>query len=114
MQHVNGPVTLCRSRYAEDCLEAAVRPAVGQYVLLGAGWTASLFRSPAWPAGLQIFEVDHPATQALKRQRLAGLGWPTRRAALIPLDFTARPGEGLKKKNGLVIRRERKMLSLYG
>ncbi|NMB89467.1 MAG: class I SAM-dependent methyltransferase [Chloroflexi bacterium] len=101
MQHVNGPVTLCRSRYAEDCLEAAVRAGVGQYVLLGAGLDSFAFRSPAWAAGLQIFEVDHPATQALKRQRLAGLGWPIPAGLhFIPLDFTRQSLEDGLKSGG--------------
>src|SRR5713226_3717335 len=29
----------------------------------------------SWYRQLQVFEVDHPVTQAFKRQRLAELGW---------------------------------------
>jgi methyltransferase (TIGR00027 family) len=38
---------------------------------------------------LQIFELDHPATQAFKRQRLAELGWEVPAFLhFVPVDFT--------------------------
>ncbi len=63
-----------RNRYAEDCLREAVSRGVGQYVLLGAGYDTFAYRQPAWAAGLTIFEVDHPLTQAAKRELLASRG----------------------------------------
>lgn len=42
-----------------------------QYVILGAGLDTFAYRRQA--AGLRVFEVDYPATQAWKRERLAGL-----------------------------------------
>jgi methyltransferase (TIGR00027 family) len=62
---------LLRSRYAEDRLEAAVGRGVAQYVLLGAGLDTFAYRQPHWTRGLRIIEVDHPASQAYKRERLA-------------------------------------------
>ena len=63
----------CRSRYVEDRLAAAVRRGVRQYVLLGAGLDTFAYRSDlAWQ--VRVFEVDHPATQAWKRQRLSATG----------------------------------------
>ena len=58
-----------RSRLAEDALAQAVAAGVRQYVVLGAGLDTFAYRNP-YPA-LRVFEVDHPATQAWKRQRLA-------------------------------------------
>jgi methyltransferase (TIGR00027 family) len=58
-----------RSRLAEDALAQAVAAGVRQYVVLGAGLDTFAYRNP-FPA-LRVFEVDHPATQARKRQRLA-------------------------------------------
>ena len=58
-----------RSRVAEDELAQAVAAGVRQYVVLGAGLDTFACRNP-YP-GLRVFEVDHPATQAWKRQRLA-------------------------------------------
>jgi methyltransferase (TIGR00027 family) len=59
-----------RSRFAEDELAAAVARGVKQYVVLGAGFDTFAYRNP-FPE-LRVFEVDHPDTQAIKRQRLAG------------------------------------------
>src|SRR4029077_18672202 len=58
-----------RSRLAEDALAQAVAAGVRKYVVLGAGLDTFPHRNP-YPA-LRVFEVDHPATQAWKRQRLA-------------------------------------------
>lgn len=58
-----------RSRYAEDNLALAIKGSVTQYVLLGAGLDTFAHRNP-WPH-LRVFEVDHPATQAWKRDLLA-------------------------------------------
>ncbi len=58
-----------RSRIAEDALATAVASGVDQYVVLGAGLDTFAYRNP-FPH-LRVFEVDHPATQAWKRTRLA-------------------------------------------
>src|ERR1700675_701916 len=75
-----------RSRYAEDELARAVAQGVAQYVVLGAGLDTFAYRNPH--DGLHVFEVDHPATQAWKREQLqtAGMVIP---AALtfVPIDF---------------------------
>jgi methyltransferase (TIGR00027 family) len=63
-----------RSRFAEDELaEAAVR-GVRQAVMLGAGLDTFAYRQPAWADALGIAELDHPASQASKLQRLAAAG----------------------------------------
>jgi len=54
-----------RSRYAEDQLAASVAGGVDQYVILGAGLDTSAYRGVA-SSGVNIFEVDHPNTQAWK------------------------------------------------
>lgn len=65
---------ITRARYAEDALEAAVERGVTQYVIIGAGFDSFAYRRPSWAAELTVFEIDHPATQAMKRQRLAECG----------------------------------------
>ncbi len=62
---------LLRSRFAEERLREAVARGVTQMVVLGAGLDTFAFRQPAWAAPLRIFEVDHPASQHVKRERLA-------------------------------------------
>jgi methyltransferase (TIGR00027 family) len=61
-----------RARYAEDELAQAVRRGVTQFVILGAGLDTFGYRNP-FP-NLRVFEVDHPATQEWKRQRLHAEG----------------------------------------
>jgi methyltransferase (TIGR00027 family) len=65
---------LLRTRYAEDLLAEAVARGVHQFVVLGAGLDTFAFRQPGFARPLQIYEVDHPATQAWKRERLAAVG----------------------------------------
>lgn len=77
-----------RSRFAEDQLAEAVQAGVRQYVLLGAGLDTFAYRQPAWARPLQIIEVDQPASQAFKRERLghAGVAIPDN-VTFCPLDF---------------------------
>ena len=60
-----------RSRYAEDQLERAVQRGATQYVVLGAGLDTFAYRNPHAQREVRVFEVDYPATQEWKRQRLA-------------------------------------------
>lgn len=71
---------ITRSRHAEDALHAAVARGCTQYVMVGAGFDSYALRTPLPAAQLAIFEVDHPATQQLKRQCLAAIGQPAREA----------------------------------
>ncbi len=64
-------LTTARSRIAEDALAAAVERGIRQIVILGAGLDTFALRNPHQAAGIRIYEVDHPATQAWKRRRLA-------------------------------------------
>jgi methyltransferase (TIGR00027 family) len=65
---------ILRTRYAEDALAAALARGIDQYVLLGAGFDSFAHRRPADARALLIYEIDHPATQGLKRQRLQACG----------------------------------------
>jgi methyltransferase (TIGR00027 family) len=77
-----------RSRFAEQSLAAAVERGVRQYVVLGAGLDTFAHRNPFADAGLRVFEVDHPATQAWKRARLAAAGLaPPSSLTFAPIDF---------------------------
>jgi len=75
-----------RSRIAEDNLAAAVKRGVRQYVLLGAGLDTFGYRNPH--LGVRVFEVDHPATQAWKREILgrAGISEPDS-VTYVPVNF---------------------------
>ncbi|NND66659.1 MAG: class I SAM-dependent methyltransferase [Halioglobus sp.] len=65
---------ILRTRYTEEALAAAVARGVRQYVIIGAGFDSFMLRQPAWAQGLTIIEIDHPASQALKRRRLEECG----------------------------------------
>ena len=76
-----------RTRFAEDALAAAVERGVRQHVVLGAGLDTYAYRG-ACRDRLRIFEVDHPATQAWKRQRLADAAIPLPPSlTFAPIDF---------------------------
>jgi methyltransferase (TIGR00027 family) len=66
---------VARSRYAEDRL---VSGGYRQYVILGAGLDSFAWRRADLVGWLRLFEVDHPASQAWKRGRIAELGLPVR------------------------------------
>jgi methyltransferase (TIGR00027 family) len=75
-------VTTVRARYAEERLAGH-----GQYVILGAGLDTYGYRGNP---EINVFEVDHPATQEWKRGLLAkaGISVPGR-VVLVPVDFEA-------------------------
>jgi len=71
-----------RTRFAEDALAEAAARGVRQLVVLGAGLDTFAYRNPFEAAGLKVFEVDHAATQAWKRHRLADAGMYDRKSVL--------------------------------
>ena len=79
-------VVVSRSRFSEEALAASVARGTRQVVVLGAGLDTFALRNP-FPA-VRVFEVDFPATQAWKRERLseAGLAIP-HTLAFAPVDF---------------------------
>ena len=76
-----------RSRFAEDSLAAAVAGGVRQYVVLGAGLDTFAHRNPFEAEGLKVFEVDHPLTQAWKREQLARAGLSSGSLVFASVDF---------------------------
>jgi methyltransferase (TIGR00027 family) len=76
-----------RTRFAEDALAAAFERGVRQLVVLGAGLGTYAYRGMLRDR-LHVFEVDHPATQAWKRQRLAEAAIPLSASlTFAPIDF---------------------------
>jgi len=77
-----------RSRFAEDCLDAAVARGVRQVAILGAGLDTFSLRNPHTSLGVRVFEVDHPTTQAWKCERFAeaGLAVPAS-LTFVPVDL---------------------------
>jgi methyltransferase (TIGR00027 family) len=76
-----------RSRWAEERLARAVAAGVRQYVVLGAGLDTFSLRNPFQQ--LRIFEVDHPATQQFKRDRVVAAGLQAQQQAIyVAIDFS--------------------------
>jgi methyltransferase (TIGR00027 family) len=79
----------CRSRYAQDALALAAAAGVAQYVLLGAGLDSFAYRG-GLAGRVRVFEVDHPASQEVKRAALAAAGIPVPAGvAFVPADLAA-------------------------
>lgn len=76
-----------RVAYLDRLVGVAIdRLGARQIVILGAGYDTRAARLPR--AGVRFFEVDHPATQAAKRARLAELdGYPIDAATYVTCDF---------------------------
>ncbi|WP_117195226.1 class I SAM-dependent methyltransferase [Rhizobium terrae] len=77
-----------RSRFADDCIAREAGLGLRQVVMLGAGLDTFGLRNPHRDAGLRVFEVDHPATQAWKKERLAAseIALPSE-LTFVPVDF---------------------------
>jgi methyltransferase (TIGR00027 family) len=73
-------------RFAFIDAQLAAHPAQ-QVVILGAGLDTRAFRLQAL-RGKRVFEVDHPDTQAYKRERVGRLGPPLADLRFAAVDFT--------------------------
>lgn len=76
---------LCRKRYADDHVTAAVAVGIDQIVVLGAGLDTRGYRLGG---SARVFEVDLPANIDTKRARVrAAFGAVPDHVRLVPLDF---------------------------
>jgi methyltransferase (TIGR00027 family) len=83
-----------RTAFFDRVVVSSIDRGVAQVVIGGAGYDGRAFRY-AKP-GVRWFEVDHPATQADKLERVTRLGLAAPQVRFIPADFTADPvGEPL-------------------
>ena len=79
---------ILRPRYAEDHLLAAIAEGIGQHAILGAGLDTFSLRHKALADRVRIFELDHPATQAMKRVRVRRAhGDIPPNLVFVPIDF---------------------------
>jgi methyltransferase (TIGR00027 family) len=88
--HIGGPgpraSAVARTRLIDDAILDALE-SVAQVVILGAGFDSRAHRLPGL-GERAIFEVDHPATQATKRERLQRVKTPRPATVeLVPVDF---------------------------
>lgn len=99
IQNQIAPISLSRSRYTEDMLKLSIKLGVKQYVILGAGFDTFTFRNPELLEEIEVFELDHPATQELKLNRIKMAGWEIpKNLHFVPVDFSKNNfAEAIKK-----------------
>ena len=86
-----------RTRYFDDMLDAQIAAGIGQVVILGAGLDTRAVRKAS--AGVRYFEIDDPATMALKRRRYADARIDTG-VTLIPGNYVTDGMIDLLRSNG--------------
>lgn len=85
------PTTLSRSAYCDNVLLHELTLGVEQYVILGAGLDTFGLRHPELNKHLQIFEIDHPATQQFKQTRIENANYTVPdNLHFVSMDFTKR------------------------
>ncbi len=79
---------LARTHHMDRVVSDEVAAGATQVVFLGAGLDSRAYRLREELAGAALFEVDHPVTAAVKRQRLdAVFGGPPEHVRYVQVDF---------------------------
>ena len=104
--------TIARTRHFDEALLAGLRAGVEQVVILGAGYDSRAFRFKDELRGVQVFELDHPGTQARKKQLLeASNAKVPANLTLIGIDFAKQSFRKLLPEHGF--RSDAKTLFLW-
>jgi methyltransferase (TIGR00027 family) len=61
---------VARCRFMDDMLQDCLVKGIQQLVILGAGYDSRAYRFEQLRDGVQVFEVDHPATQQEKKKKV--------------------------------------------
>ncbi|SDE29526.1 class I SAM-dependent methyltransferase [Sporomusa acidovorans] len=78
---------ICRTKYIDDSLQAAIENGIGQVVILGAGLDTRPYRLPG-RGQIKFFEVDMPSIQEYKKKKVENyLGSLPGNVVFIPIDF---------------------------
>lgn len=78
---------VARERYIDDFLKARLSEGLDQVVLLGAGFDTRAYRTPGIEK-TRVFEIDQPATQADKVERLKkAINTLPANVTFLPVDF---------------------------
>lgn len=77
-----------RTRYIDDYLRECIGGGIRQLVILGAGYDTRAYRIDGLNGKVRVFEVDHPATQRVKTERLKDLlGSLPNHVVYVPINF---------------------------
>jgi methyltransferase (TIGR00027 family) len=78
---------ICRTRYIDDAVQAAIKQGIAQLVILGAGLDTRPYRLPGIRQ-VQVFEVDLPSVQEDKMNKIQKfLGELPNHVTFVPIDF---------------------------
>ena len=76
-----------RTLHVDEGVRGALKRGAEQVVVLGAGMDSRAYRLRDLLGDVKVFEVDHPATGALKRERLQAAGVAHDHVCFVPVDF---------------------------
>lgn len=77
-----------RERHIDEYLKVCLADGLRQLVILGAGLDARAYHFDELKAGVKVFEVDHPASQATKLEKLKQVfGSPPAHVTYVGIDF---------------------------
>lgn len=86
---------VARTRYIDDDVQRGIEDGIEQLVILGAGFDSRAYRLPLQER-VRVFEVDHPATQQVKKAKLTKIfGALPSHVVYVPVDFET---ESLEKR----------------
>lgn len=79
---------IARTRFIDDYLKGCIDKGIEQLVILGAGYDSRAYRFEGLKNRVKVFEVDHPATQTVKKERLKDTFHELPRyVTYVPVDF---------------------------
>jgi methyltransferase (TIGR00027 family) len=78
---------IARTRYIDDFLQECFANEIQQVVIMGAGFDSRAYRFDDLKE-IKVFEVDHPATMAIKKEKIQKeLGSLPNHVVYVPIDF---------------------------
>ena len=79
---------IVRARYVDDCLSQCIDDGIEQLVVLGAGYDSRAFRFTALKERVKVFEVDHPDSQRIKKEKVRKIfGYLPDHVIYVPVNF---------------------------
>ncbi len=92
---------VARTRHIDEVLKACIADGISQVVILGAGLDSRAYRFPELKERVKVFEVDHPASQQVKLNRLQKhLGRIPDWVTFVPIDFALETLDECLPKHG--------------
>jgi methyltransferase (TIGR00027 family) len=92
---------IARTRYIDDYLTKFINNGLEQLVILGAGFDSRAYRFDELKNNVKIFEVDHPATQSVKKEKLKEIfQMLPDHVTYVPVDFQKENLQSCLSENG--------------